>query len=219
MCRGDGFADVLDAGSVSTGTVAQPRRAPGLVQRDPTFDRVAEGSRHEVHVLTESLGGVAYAPATFIFDRLRKVPVIERQRRLNVARQQSVDESTVEVQSGLIGGTLAVGLHPGPSDREPVRADTERLHEVEVFVHSVIVVTGDVAGVAVPDLSGLFAKGVPDGWAAPVGVDGAFDLVRGCGGSPEETRWERARWALVVGARRTHVGMSPDSNLASFSEG
>jgi hypothetical protein len=41
----------------------------------------------------------------------------------------------------------------------------------------VIVVTRDVAGVAVPDLSRLLAKGVPNGWAAPVNVDGAFDLI------------------------------------------
>jgi hypothetical protein len=68
----------------------------------------------------------------------------------------------------------------------------------------VIVVTGDIPGVAVPHLSGTLAKGVPDGWTASVNVDGAFDLIRGCGGSPEETRWKRAWWALVVGACRTH---------------
>jgi hypothetical protein len=41
----------------------------------------------------------------------------------------------------------------------------------------VIVVTGDVAGVAVPHLSGTVTKGVPDRGTAAVDVDGAFDLV------------------------------------------
>jgi hypothetical protein len=103
--------------------------------------------------------------------------VIQRQRWLNVACQKSVDESTIEVQSGLIGRPFAVGLYAGPRDGESVRADAELLHEVEVFVHPVIVVTGDVPRVAVPHLSGTLAKGVPNGWTAPVNVDGAFDLV------------------------------------------
>jgi hypothetical protein len=41
----------------------------------------------------------------------------------------------------------------------------------------VVVVTGDVTGVAVPHLSGTVTEGVPDGGTAAVNVDGTFDLI------------------------------------------
>src|ERR1700690_3799252 len=162
MGRRNRLANVLDAGGVTARTVAEPRRAPGLVQGDPTFDRIAQGACDDVDVLAEPFGGVTSAPAALVFERLWEVPVIQGQRGLDASRHEPVDESAVEVQAGLIGRSLAVRLHSGPRDRESVRADAERLQEGEVLVHPVIVVTRDVAGVAIPDLAGAVAVGIPN---------------------------------------------------------
>jgi hypothetical protein len=52
------------------------------------------------------------------------------------------------------------------------------LHEIQVLPVAVIVIAGHVAGVAVQGLAGRVAEAIPDGLAAPIGVDGALDLIR-----------------------------------------
>ena len=49
-----------------------------------------------------------------------------------------------------------------------------------------IVVAGDVSGIAVFDLAGQPRIGVPDAWPAPVLVGSAFDLIVRGGGAPGE---------------------------------
>jgi hypothetical protein len=50
-----------------------------------------------------------------------------------------------------------------------------------------IVIVGDVAGVSVVGFAGGVGESVPDGSAAAIFVDGAFDLIGGGGGAPEES--------------------------------
>ena len=54
------------------------------------------------------------------------------------------------------------------------------------------------------DFPFLLTKGIPDGWPAPVAVNGSFDLVGGRGGSPNEVGAEmgtgqRRDWWLSRG--------------------
>ena len=59
-----------------------------------------------------------------------------------------------------------------------------------------------VAGVTVVGLAGRVGEGVPDGGAAAVFVDGAFYLVGGSGGAPEESLREAAlgrNWGSSLG--------------------
>ena len=182
------------------GAVAQPRRAPRLVERYPSLHVAAERPRDDVDVLGEALGGVAHAPTALVLERLGQVPVVEGERRLDAPGAKPVDQPVVEVEPALVGRTLARGLYPGPGDREPVRGDAKLAEQVEVLLHPVVVVAGDVAGVAVPHGAGLTAEGVP--YRGPPAVLGGrpFDLVGSGGRSPEEAWWEEANRALAVRA-------------------
>ena len=81
----------------------------------------------------------------------------------------------------------AVGLHARPRDREAVGLEAEGRHQVEVLAPAVVVVAGDVAGVAVGDGAGHAAERVPDRLAAPILVHGPLDLVGGGGGAEAES--------------------------------
>src|ERR1019366_8139770 len=102
MVGGGGLADVLYSRRVATRAVAQPRRTPRFVERDPSFDVVTEGSSDDVDVLGETLGGIAHAPAALVLQWLGQVPVVEGERGLDVALAQTIDQSAVEVQATLI---------------------------------------------------------------------------------------------------------------------
>jgi len=51
----------------------------------------------------------------------------------------------------------------------------------------VVVVAGDIAGVAVQNVAGSMREGIPDRGPAPILVNRAFDLVGGGRGAPQET--------------------------------
>ena len=113
--------------------------------------------------------------------------------RGDAALVQAVDEAAVEVEPALVGRAGAVGLDPWPGDGEAVAAHPEVAHQVEVLGVAVVVVGGDVTGVAVAGAPGVAAEGVPDRLAAPVLLGRALDLVRGGGRAPAEVVREAQR--------------------------
>ncbi len=172
------------ARGVHPGRVAEEGGAPGLVERGPVGHPVAERPGHEPRVLGEPFGGLPPRPAPQVLELLRQVPVVEGGDGPDPGRQQLVDEPPVEVQALLDGGPAAGGLDPRPGHREAVVAHAEPAEQGHVLAHAVVVVGGRVPGVAVVDLAGGAAEGVPDGGRPAVQGGRALDLVRGGGRAP-----------------------------------
>ena len=116
---------VLHAGGVGAADVAEERRAPRLVQRGPDRHPVAESIVDVEGVLAETVRGVPVAPAALVLDRLRQVPVVERQPRHDVVLEQFVDQPRVEVESGRVDRP-AVGADPRPRRGEAIALHAER---------------------------------------------------------------------------------------------
>jgi hypothetical protein len=170
--------------------VAEVGAAPRLVQRDEQRHPVPERGGHDAGVLPEALRGRPCRPAARVLQGLREVPVVEGDGRGDPRGQQRVDQRRVERQPLVVDGAERVGGHlrgdPGPGHREPVRRQTQGGHERDVVGVAVVVVVGDVAGVAVRDEAGRVREGVPDRRRAPALGDGALDLVGRGRCAPEE---------------------------------
>ena len=124
--------------------------------------------------------------------------MVERERRFNTARAKSVHDTTVEIEALLVGRPPALRLDAGPRYGESVGADTQFMQEVEILVQSVVVITGHVTGVAVPDGTESVTEGIPNGRTATVGGHGSFNLVARRGRAPEKARREGANQVLRV---------------------
>nr|ACR50752.1 conserved hypothetical protein [Streptomyces longisporoflavus] len=166
--------------------MADPRGAQRLVEGRPVLDPVAQTLGDDGGVGGEVLGRLAGRPAAAVLERLREVPVVERGEGGDARLQQAVHQPVVEGDPGLVHRPVPAGDDTRPGEREAVRADPEPLHEADVLGHPVVVVTGDVPGVAVVDLARGVGEGVPDRGRAAVLGDGALDLIGGCGDAPEE---------------------------------
>jgi hypothetical protein len=162
---------VLEAGGVLPRRVAQVGRAPRLVERRDRGHPVAELLAQHECVVGEAADHVSRSPPALVLERLRQVPVVQRHQGLDPPRQQAVDELLVEVDPGLVD-VAAVGHDPRPGDREPVRRDAEVGDQVQVLRPPVVVVAGDVAGVAAVDLAGRVGERVPDAGESAVLGDG-----------------------------------------------
>src|SRR5207237_991468 len=96
------------------------------------------------------------------------------------------------------------GNDPRPADREAIRAEAELAHELDVLPPAVIVVAGDVAGLAGGDRAGAPAELIPDGRSLPVLVVRALELVCRGGGRVDSAlaRREVRRWRARIGVER-----------------
>ena len=92
-------------------------------------DAVAEPRGDDLGVLGERLDVSRARPAAAVLERLRQVPVVERQERLDAVREQLVDEAVVEVEAGLVHAAATLGDDPRPRDREAVGVEPELAHQ------------------------------------------------------------------------------------------
>src|SRR6266545_3847628 len=172
--------------SAGAGGVTEERRAPRLVQGRPVAHAVAQGLVDEGAVLDEVAHHLAVGPAAGVLERLREVPVVQRDPRFDAALQQAVDQAGVEVEALGVGRSAALWLDAWPGAREPVGTEAEVGHEGRVLPVAVVVVGGDVTGVAAGDPARDAAEGVPDGETTASLPDGALHLVGGGGDAPDE---------------------------------
>ena len=102
---------------VNTQAVPEPRGDPGLVVRDPARDAVAEpagdASANSPNASTVARSGQPPASSS----ATREIPVVERDERLDLVREQLVDEPVVEVEPGVVHASRA--LPAAPAARRP----------------------------------------------------------------------------------------------------
>src|SRR6266849_7884777 len=177
------------AGRVLAPGVPDPGVDPRLVVRDPMLDAIAQPARDGGRILDERLSCRARGPAPCILELLRCVPVEKRRERLDVAREQLVDEAVVEVEACLVDRAAPGREDARPRDREPKRVQTELAHERDVVAVAVVEVARDLTRIAVANFPWRRAEPVPDALAASILVRRTFDLVRRRRGTPKEVEW------------------------------
>ena len=190
--------------------VADDRRTPRFIQRDPVPDPVAESLEADSGITGERLRRLPRKPA--VGDELiddRQIPVVERRIRLNAVLEQRIDQIAVKGDAGRIGRSDAVRNDPRPCDRETVAGDAELRHELDVLPVTVIVVAGDVGGVAVQDFAGRARVDIP-GREPAAHITTADSLVassRIVGAEPDPAR------TLFYADDRTAVTLAGDTRL------
>ncbi len=207
----------LEAGCVTSIAVADVDEGLHLVEGHEVLDAVGEMLGDVTGVGGEGLGGIAGLPAALVFEGLGEIPVEEGAVGLDAVGEKLVDEAAVEVDALGVGSAGSVGEDARPGDGEAVGLEAEGLHELHIFFVAMVVVVGDVAGVAVVGLAGSVGEGIPDGDAAAVFFDRAFDLIGGCGRSPEEALGEEVR--SRCGGVRIGRGGGSEGGKSGGSEG
>ena len=170
---GDDRRRELEAGSVAAVAVADVDEGAHLVEGHEVLDAVGEMLGDVAGVVGEGLGGVAGLPAALVFEGLREIPVEEGAVGLDAGGEELVDEAVVEVEALRVGRAGAVGKTRGQATEKRKALRPRSLHEGDVFVVAMVEVVGDVAGVALLVLPGVWEKVSqmegprPSSWTAP----------------------------------------------------
>src|SRR5215469_3289642 len=130
-----------------------------------------------------------------LLQRLRQVPMIEAQPRRDAVRDEPIDQTLVKVEAALLDRAAAGRQNARPRGRKPISGKIAACEQIDVVAPAVIVVAGDVAGIAVLHAPRRVREDVPDALAASVFVDRALDLIARSRRAPYE-----------VGRKRTIVG-------------
>ena len=179
-----------DARRLAAEAVAEQGEHARLVEGREALHPVAIAARDHACVIREPLRAIAVGPAAVVLQGLRQVPVIKAKPWLDASGNQRIDQPVVESKPGFVDGAASLRQHPRPRHRKAVGVDPELLHQRYVFAVAVIVIAGDVAGIAARDLAGQPGICVPDARPPSVLVGGAFDLIAGGGNAPNEVGCE-----------------------------
>mmetsp|Transcript_94270 Transcript_94270/g.249144 ORF Transcript_94270/g.249144 Transcript_94270/m.249144 type:complete len:431 (-) Transcript_94270:3-1295(-) len=183
--------------------VAQHGGAPRLVESDPIGHFVAELLEADLRVVLKVIDDLPVEPtAVLVLQALGQVPMVERDQRPDVVRDQLVDESCVELDGLRVDLATALGQEPGPRDGEPVCGETQLFHEFHVLLKAMVVVARHCSTVAVLHLARRRAERIPNARRATSLSGGALDLVGCSGGAPHETLGEGQLFVLVHGGGR-----------------
>jgi hypothetical protein len=167
-----------------------------------------ERTRDDLCVVGEARGGVAPGPAAAIDQRLRKVPVVQRDEWADAGVVQRTDQALVVIDSLRIRRAAAIGLDARPGNRKAVRADVQPAHQRDIVEIAMIAVAGDIAVVAVLHFAGRVREAIPHRFATSVVLDRSFDLVGRRGDAPAKAARERRAGSrrcqsATIGEQRT----------------
>src|SRR5689334_21208469 len=80
----------------------------------------------------------------------------------------------------------ATRQHPWPRHRKTIGVEAEATHQGNIFGIAMIVIAGDITGIAVTHAAFSETEPVPHTLDASVDARRALDLIGGAGGSPDE---------------------------------
>ena len=130
-----------------------------FIDGEDVLDAIADALGDIAGVIGKCLRRIARPPpAVAILKRLRKVPVIERGKRLDAVGQQFVQQSVVEIEALGIRRSASFRKYARPRDRKAIGLGAEFLDELNVLLVAMVMVVRDVGGALVDDLAGRCVK-------------------------------------------------------------
>ena len=120
-------------GRVLAARVPIDRVVGGLVEGDPVLDAVAEALKAKRRVLHErARRRFREPPVVLQLQCERKIPVVERDDRVDAVGDELVDELGVEADALLVHRPVAERQHPRPRDGEAVVPQAHLRHQLDV---------------------------------------------------------------------------------------
>src|SRR5580658_7732697 len=120
--------------------------------------------------------------------------MVESAEGTNAGLEHSIHHALVMVETFLVRRADAVRLNARPRDGEAIALLVEAFQQGNVLLVEVVVIAGDVAGVAAFDVAGSMRIAIPDGFAFAVFVPSAFDLIGGRRHAPEKVFGKTGRF-------------------------
>src|SRR5258705_10441389 len=144
----------LKAGSMNASPVPKLDECAKLVDGKKMLHPIKQVFGNVTRIIAECFRGIARFPSTaIVLQGLWHIPVIEGGKWPDVVCEQFVNEMIVKIQAFRIWRTTALRKHARPRDRETIRFDPQRLHELNILFITMVVVIRDVTGGVVHHLT------------------------------------------------------------------
>src|SRR5690606_11871795 len=159
----DGAVSLGGSGSGdSKSTVSGFCEGAKLVDGKEMMNPVAEFFCYITGVVGKRFCGIPILPAPLVLQGLGQIPVVERSKWLDAGGHQFVGEPIVKIEAFRIRLTGSVGEDSGPRNGEAVSGLANAFHQLNIFLVTVVMIVGDIAGSIVSHVAGRVSEGVPD---------------------------------------------------------
>jgi len=146
---------------MATHVVTEYGAAERLVESDPAAN-LRKAVEADLGVLGKSVRGGAIWPAALLLETLGKIPVVERNYRLDTSFQELRDETLIVVDTLLVHRAGATGNDSRPSHGETIRSYPKTVHKGDVLGIPMILVSRNVSSVAMGNHPGGVGIRVPN---------------------------------------------------------
>src|SRR5690606_24204526 len=106
--------------------------------------------------------------------------------RLDPTLEQSIHEPIVEIEPHGVHGALTLGEDSTPRNAEAIRLHTQPPHQSHVLAIAVVVIAGDIAGVAARARARRVREAMPNTRTCAIRERRALDLIGGGGRAKPE---------------------------------
>jgi hypothetical protein len=103
----DGARRIAHRRRMTAVNIAVADEHDGFVEGCPQLHPGTKARVTQAGILGERFGGASRFPAPFILQRLRQIPVIEGNHRLNIVRQQLIDQIAIKLDACFVNFATA----------------------------------------------------------------------------------------------------------------
>src|SRR5215469_6188666 len=112
--------------------------------------------------------------------------MIESSDWSNAFREEAIHQTIIKRQPGRIHRPNTFWQDARPGDGKAIGRQTEVGHELDILLDAMVVINGDITGLALIGMSRRGREAVPNGGTTPIFARRAFDLVGGGRRAPQE---------------------------------
>ena len=185
-CRDGAACRQLQAGRMNAGGKSEADEALRLVEGDEVLDAVAETAGAQRRIFLKPLRAVGIFPGAFGLKCGGIIPVVQGHEGTNAFFKHLINEPVVEIDAFFVDRAGTIRQQPRPGDRKTVVVHAKLRHQRHVFLITVIMVAGDIAGMAFKHFSGSVAELVPHRKTLSIFKGCAFNLIGRGRGAPDK---------------------------------
>ena len=125
--------------------ITELRHTLRFINRKKHFYSIRKMIRCRTCISPKNIADSLPCKPAFFKKRLRQIPMKKRHNGFNTVLQQTIHQFIIKSKSFFVPHSVSQRKQSGPGNRKPISAQPHFFHDFYIFLHSMIMITGNVS--------------------------------------------------------------------------